>query len=213
LNPKNRIIILQHPAEEKKCLRTAPMLNLGLAPGKCLVFKGKRFPNSKHDGLEDILRAENTILLYPSKNSIPINELQIKSEPYNVVLLDGMWPQAKAIFASNKILHTIPQVKLITHRTSAYVIRTQPTQGCLSTLESACHALAVLENDPTYYDTLVQPLHALCQFQLDHGAVTHQSKEFLIKTQRYPKLVGKRLNRLLRNTDTATETTDEVMCN
>jgi len=39
LNPASRIIILQHPAEAKRCLRTVPMLALALESGKCLIFR------------------------------------------------------------------------------------------------------------------------------------------------------------------------------
>jgi DTW domain-containing protein YfiP len=181
------------------------MLSLGLQPDKCLIFKGKRFPNFKHEGLEEILQSENCVLLYPSKKAIPIEELEIAKISYNIILIDGTWPQAKAMYASSEILHSIPQIKLIKQRTSEYIIRTQPTQGCLSTLETAVHALSILENDATYIEILLRPLHALCQFQLQNGAVTHQSKEFLIKNQKYPKLVGKRLNKLLRSADPDSE--------
>lgn len=93
------------------------------------------------------------------------------------------------------------QAKLVRKGGSEYVIRTQPTEGCLSTLETAAEALALIDNRPDYISTLLEPLKALCTFQLDHGAVTHQSKEFLIRNQSYPKLIGKRLSKLLKDSD------------
>lgn len=194
-----RIILLQHPAEEKRCLRTAPMLQLGLHEGNCLIFKGKKFPG-RHEGLEDILSAPNTVLLYPSPNSIEISTLSSAQKPFNIVLIDGTWPQAKAIYASSTILHKIEQVKIISPMISNYAIRTQPSDGCLSTLETAAVALAQLENDQKYME-LIRPLNKLCEDQFAHGAVSHQSKEFRIKNNTYPKLIGKRLNRVLKNAD------------
>lgn len=177
------------------------MLQLGLEQNKCLIFKGKKFPQPRHDDLEDILTQPNTILLYPSNAAIDLRDLENECDSYNLVLIDGTWPQAKAIYASSPILHQLKQVKLITTTTSSYIIRTQPTEGCLSTLETAAVALSQLEKDPVYSEQLIEPLHMLCKYQIDNGAVTHQSKEFLLKTRTYPKLIGKRLSRLLRSTE------------
>jgi hypothetical protein len=48
---------------------------------------------------------------------------------------------------------------------------------------------------------LVRPLEALCEFQFNHGAVPHQSKEFLIVKGLYKKEISKRnLIKLTRDT-------------
>ena len=200
--PASRIIILQHPAEVRRCLRTAPMLALGLETGKCVVFRGKKFPLPKHEGLAEILDDKNTILLYPSPDAIALNKLPPvginEQKPYNLILLDGTWPQAKAIYHSSPPLSFLRACKLVGVPTSEYVIRTQPTEGCLSTLETGAFALSILEGDPALKDKMLGPLHYLCRFQLENGAVTHQSKEFLIKQKAYPKLIGRRLAKQLR---------------
>ncbi|KAJ8940944.1 hypothetical protein NQ318_010145 [Aromia moschata] len=203
LSPKSRIILLQHPAEEKRCLRTATMLQLGLETNKCLVFKGKRFPG-RYNHLNEILCAPNTLLLYPSRTAVDINEIADEKDntSYNIVLIDGTWPQAKAIYTGSPVLHDIKQIKLLTNSTSNYIIRTQPADGCLSTLETAAHALSILERNDTYNDKLLEPLKTMCQFQLENGAVSHQSKEFRIKNNSYPKLIGRRLNKVLKTAET-----------
>lgn len=203
LCPSSRIILLQHPAEEKRCLRTAPMLELGLREGKCLIFKGKRFPGI-HSELVEILDDPNTLLLYPSPNAVDIAVLCAEKCPqtqYNIVILDGTWPQAKAIYTASPMLHKLKQIKLLNRDTSNYIIRTQPADGCLSTLETGAICLSVLENNDVFKAKLLEPLRVMCEFQLQNGAVSHQSKEFLIKNNSYPKLIGKRLNRVLKNAE------------
>ena len=71
------------------------------------------------------------------------------------------------------------QIKLSQTGVSEYVIRTQPDEASLSTLESVAYTLSWLEASPSLYDKLVQPMRMLCQYQLKHGAVVHHSKEHI----------------------------------
>lgn len=202
MEPKCNVVVLQHPAEEKRSLRTAPMLKLGLAPGKCHIYKGRRFPSQSHSqSLEETLTSPNSLLLFPSKKSVSLQDIDVTAGPYTLVLIDGTWPQAKAMYTASKLLQNMRQVKLISTGTSCYIVRTQPTDGCLSTLETAAKALSVLERDSSYTDKLIEPLNVLCRYQIDNGAIPHLSKENLLRNKSYPKLVGKRLNKLLKRAE------------
>ncbi|XP_064083459.1 tRNA-uridine aminocarboxypropyltransferase 2-like [Macrobrachium nipponense] len=196
-----RVVILQHPHEEKRCLRTAPILQAGLPQGAYVEAKGKRFSFTRFPHLEEILTNENSILMYPGEKALDLESLLPvgNDQPsYNIIIIDGTWQQAKSIYHNCRHLHSLRQVKLSGKYISEYVIRTQPTEDALSTVETAAIALATLENNWSIYDTLVQPLQLLCQYQMNHGAVPHQSKEHMIVSGRYKKPLGKRTYKKLR---------------
>lgn len=67
----------------------------------------------RHEGLEDILKSPDSILLYPSKNAVDIDSLPFVKEnadSYNIIIIDGTWPQAKAIYHSTPLLQGLKQV-------------------------------------------------------------------------------------------------------
>ncbi|KAG8181652.1 hypothetical protein JTE90_017010 [Oedothorax gibbosus] len=184
LQINSTIVILQHPGEEKRCLRTAPMLEYSLPKANFLLLKGRRFSSSNNERLKHIFASPNTLLCYPGPRAVSLETLPIAKETgdgYNIIILDGTWPQAKSLYANCAELKKVKQVQINSKMASEYVIRTQPTETALSTVETAAEALSILEGNPTLKEVLLQPLKALCGFQLAHGALTHQSKEFLIK--------------------------------
>lgn len=176
------VFILQHPFEELRKLKTAPMLQQSLEEGKCNIIRGKRFSrkNIKYPDLSEILQSSKTVLLFPGEDAIDIAELPAHDGPFNLVALDGTWTQARGMYANNPLLKVPKKVMINCDRKSRYVIRTQPTDNSLSTLESVAVAISVLENRPELAEVLTAPLDALCDFQIQHGAVQHHSKEYKI---------------------------------
>lgn len=61
------------------------------------------------------------------------------------------------------MLSSLKACKLVGGPISEYVIRTQPTEGCLSTLESGAYALSILEGKPWLKDEMLGPLYYLCK--------------------------------------------------
>ena len=65
-----------------------------------------------------MLTSPYTVLLYPSDNAINVAELSKPEEPYNLVVLDGTWAQAKAMYNQNEILR---KIKAVGHHISDYL--------------------------------------------------------------------------------------------
>ena len=59
-----------------------------------------RFP-----GLAELLRRPDTLLLYPGAEAVDIEAIPPAEEghPYNLILLDGTWGQAKSMFLHNEV--------------------------------------------------------------------------------------------------------------
>ncbi|XP_028274459.1 DTW domain-containing protein 2 [Parambassis ranga] len=202
LEVSTRLYVVQHPAEESRVLRTVPLLAACLPPGKCNVIVGRRFNDEKHPELAAVCRDSRTLILYPGPKSQNLEELvqcqEVGTGNHNVIIIDGTWSQAKNMFLKNSLFHLPKQVQL--HRTlsSQYVIRTQPSNICLSTLECAAVALSILEQNDEIQEVLLRPLKALCSFQLQHGAQIHHSKEHLLKNGMYDKPMPKNKRKIKR---------------
>ncbi|KAH9526720.1 DTW domain-containing protein 2 [Dermatophagoides farinae] len=202
LQLQNHLIILQHPNELKRCLRTTKILELSIPNDNYHLFNGKRFPMKKFPELFDLIEQRETILLYPSPmaESLGIEGIQPNKNDdqfigFNAIILDGTWHQARVLYNCNPFLHSLRCIKLESTGRSQYVIRTQPTEACLSTVEAAAILFSRLENDPSIHDRLTRPLRAICDYQLNMGAVKHQSKEYLITNGLYQRPLNRRLKK------------------
>lgn len=178
------VIILQHPNEAKRGIRTARMAELGISGGRCKVYSGRKFPGNL-DRLREIFSDEDTFLLYPGKDSSPLEDIVVErteeGHRLRFVVLDGTWDEARKLLSRNPSLQRLKKASLSASRSrSRYVVRTQPADACLSTVESVAEALAAVEEgwSGQQVDALCAPLDAMCNIQIKHGAVGHDSKEF-----------------------------------
>ncbi|XP_066037455.1 tRNA-uridine aminocarboxypropyltransferase 2 isoform X2 [Chamaea fasciata] len=193
------LYIIQHPAEESRVLRTVPLLAACLPPDKCKILVGRRFNEDRYPELATVCRNPNTLILYPGIEATNLEEVAVmSSNPSVMIIIDGTWSQAKDIFYKNSLFRLPKQVQLKPSISSQYVIRTQPTNTCLSTLECAAVALSIIEKNTSIQETILHPLQALCSFQLQHGAQIHHSKEHLLKNGLYDKPMPKNKRKLRR---------------
>uniref|UniRef100_A0A8C5PBK8 tRNA-uridine aminocarboxypropyltransferase n=1 Tax=Leptobrachium leishanense TaxID=445787 RepID=A0A8C5PBK8_9ANUR len=192
------LYIVQHPAEESRVLRTVPLLVACLAEDKCKVLIGRRFGEERYPDLASVCKNPSTFILYPGAEASNLEDLPRTDvqHPCSLIIIDGTWSQAKDIFYKNSLFRLPKQVQLKSSLSSQYVIRTQPTNMCLSTLECAAVALSIMERNAEIQETILRPLQAMCTFQLQHGAQIHHSKEHLIKMGLYAKQMPKNKRKL-----------------
>ena len=122
------LVILQHPQEEKKGIRTARMLELGLDSSSCKLIRGKKF-NGREEKLSEVLRGEGVtpFLLFPGEGARDLEQVRESCEAGSrravIFILDGTWEQAKKMYAHSKFLQEIPKVCLSVSTPSEYVVR------------------------------------------------------------------------------------------
>ncbi|XP_053515481.1 tRNA-uridine aminocarboxypropyltransferase 2-like isoform X2 [Artibeus jamaicensis] len=149
LHISTHLYIIQHPAEESRVLRTVPLLAACLPQDKCRVKIGRRFSEERDPELSTVCRKSSTLILYPGDEAASLEEFILDSPiyPSTIIIIDGTWSQAKDIFYKNSLFRLPKQVQLKSSISSQYVIRMQPTNRCLSTLECAAVALSILEKN------------------------------------------------------------------
>jgi hypothetical protein len=105
-------------------------------------------------------------VLFPGQGARDLAELP-GDRPITLIVIDGTWPQAKQLLRRNPDLAALPRVAFSPGAPSAYRIRPQPAEHCVSTVEALARALDVIEGPPgRFEEALLRPLHALVEDQL-----------------------------------------------
>jgi DTW domain-containing protein YfiP len=170
LKTKLHVLILQHPQEPDKDLGSARLAHLALANSTLRV--GLSWPNlGKALGRQAV--HGNWGVLYlggkgeksagaPQKE--PVLRISTKSGQQfrpaeagleGIVVLDGTWAQAKALWWRNAWLLKLKRLTLHPGRRSLYgKLRKEPRRECLSSIEAIAETLEALGEDAKVGDTL-----------------------------------------------------------
>ncbi len=165
LQSRLSLLILQHPQEQDRALGTARLAALHFA--NAVVKVGLSWPSlAKALGrpvadpsrwavlyLGSAKAAEldpgREVLALNRKGEVAENQRAILERIEGVVLLDGTWSQAKALWWRNPWMLKCQRVILGPKRPSAYgELRREPRRDGLSTLEAAALLISALEKRP-----------------------------------------------------------------
>jgi DTW domain-containing protein YfiP len=164
------ILIVQHPRERTHPFGTARLLELGLRRIEVRVDYDSRLRQP-----DALALPEGAGLLYPHESARDITRLAPAERPRTLVVIDGTWHHARTLYRDIPALRALPHYTLPGHHRSAFEIRRQPHEYCLSTLEAIVFALTALEPETAELSRLLDCFR---------GMVTVQA--------RMPKALGRR---------------------
>ena len=165
------LLILQHPQEQDRALGTARLAalhfkNAVLKIGLSWPSLSKALGRPVHDpsrwavlylGSAKVadLETDRDIVAIDRKGHIETNQRAILKDIDGIVLLDGTWSQAKALWWRNAWMLKCQRVILGPAHPSRYgKLRKEPRRDGLSTIEAAGMLLAGLEKRPDIAETL-----------------------------------------------------------
>lgn len=113
--------------------------------------------------VSDWLARPPAYLLFPGPGAHPVEQLasEHRAAPVTLVVLDGTWAQARKLLKLNPALAALPRVAFQPRRPSGYLIRRQPADFCVSTIEALAEVLERLEPDGPRFERLLDPFRAM----------------------------------------------------
>lgn len=180
------ILVLRHPQEQDRELGTAGILCRQLA--HATLRTGLSWPNlAKALGRPAEVRRWGVLYLgtrtqAPAPDAPPLlavdadgAELPDQEGALNslegLILLDGNWAQAKALWWRNAWLLKTRRLVLNPRAPSLYGdLRREPRRESVSTLEAGALALSILEGRPDIVAPMLEPLRLLLRKYRDSGA-------------------------------------------
>ncbi|MGB4106863.1 MAG: tRNA-uridine aminocarboxypropyltransferase [Alphaproteobacteria bacterium] len=177
VNNRVFVLILRHPQEQDRKLGTAKIATLQLK--NSALKTGLSWANlSKASGIPDSDPKKWGILyLGTAKTSEPLppapltvlnkksgaaEDQRVLEDITGIILLDGTWQQAKALWWRNAWMLKCRRLVLQPPAVSLYGnLRKEPRKESVSTIEAAAYTLAALESDDSIVEKILPPFKLL----------------------------------------------------
>ncbi len=172
LPSRTRILLLQHARERRVGIGTARMAHLALPSSTLRVGVDFSADPAVRAALADPVPP---YVLFPGPGARPIDQLP-GDRPITLVVLDGTWSQARKLLRLNPALAALPRVAFRPRQLSGYLIRRQPADFCLSTIEALAEVLAHLEPDGDRFARLLDPFSAMVERQRRFEVEVHAQR-------------------------------------
>ncbi len=173
-----RFVFLMHPKEYKQeKAATGRLTHLCLSTSELHV--GVEFDG--HEEVQSLLHDPrlHPVLLYPGKTALNLSEgnlapADLGGRQLVVILLDATWTLGRKMLRVSPSLQRLPRIMFTPASRSRYLIKQQPHESCLSTLEATHETLLALERSglDRYSDPaqLVDLFHRMQDFQMQCAA-------------------------------------------
>lgn len=168
-------MLLTHPKEARREKAGTGRLTHLCLPNSEIVVGTEFEANARVQALCDD-PGNHVVLLYPGKEAVNLSESgAVAALPADrqlvVLLLDATWSCARKMLRLSPSLQRLPRVMFTPSAPSRFVIKQQPVEGCLSTLESVHEVLLALTRAgrETYADPeqLLGVLDRMQRFQIE----------------------------------------------
>ncbi len=134
-----------HPKEFKKTKNgTGRLTHLSLPNSELYID----VDFSEHSAINALIDHPNNLcyVLYPGKNTLNLNTQKIETEGKNLIIfiIDSTWPCSVKMLRVSRNLQKLPKMSFTHSKSSQFMIKEQPKDYCLSTIESTLTILELL---------------------------------------------------------------------
>jgi len=185
IKTKTKFIILMHTHEFKKIKNgTGHFTHLSLENSELYVDTSFK----EHKAVNKLLKENNCYVLYPSEESIVLNNnpLPSNSKENVIFLIDSTWHNARKLLRDSPNIQNLPKVSFTHTKASAFKIKEQPMELCLSTMESTLCVLELLtlqgneELTVSQLDGFLEPFRKMVEYQVKCTALENKSPRFRV---------------------------------